>query len=208
MRLITGRIISRRLSKAIPSSGHPLSGLSAKSSASSLPACSEDIQIAGAFSTATRKAVHSHRECWLRPGCRHDRGHERGPCRKRPRRLAIARRSRSRAEELRERLRLFSVQRGLGRAYPPILPSNDGKIGGMAKRKTSVAFDDDTLAILARRADEAHLDRSAYLTELIKRDDLRRRIAIDSANLDAAGYTSDRASAITSAILTHRRAVR
>ena len=95
-------------------------------------------------------------------------------------------------QELRERLRSFSVQRGLGRAYPPILPSNDGKIGGMAKRKTSVAFDDDTLAILARRADEAHLDRSAYLTELIKRDDLRRRIAIDSANLDAAGYTSDR----------------
>lgn len=81
-----------------------------------------------------------------------------------------------------------------------------GILDGMAKRKTSVTFDDETLAILARRAEEDRLDRSAYLAELIKRDDLRRRIAVDSATLDAAGYTPDRATTLTAALISQRRA--
>ncbi|WP_280491790.1 hypothetical protein [Nocardia asiatica] len=76
----------------------------------------------------------------------------------------------------------------------------------MAGRKTSVSFDDETLEILARRAEEEGLDRSAYLAQLVRRDDLRRRIAADSATLNAAGHTPDRASAVTAALIAQRRA--
>ncbi|MGW0252168.1 hypothetical protein ACWDYH_36640 [Nocardia goodfellowii] len=76
----------------------------------------------------------------------------------------------------------------------------------MAGRKTSVSFDEETLEILARRAAEVNLDRSAYLAELVHRDDLRRRIAADSATLNAAGYTPDRASALTAGLIAQRRA--
>ncbi|GGL06298.1 hypothetical protein [Nocardia jinanensis] len=77
----------------------------------------------------------------------------------------------------------------------------------MAGRKTSVSFDEETLEILARRAAEADLDRSAYLAQLVHRDDLRRRIATDSATLNAAGYTPDRASAMTASLIMQRRSV-
>lgn len=76
----------------------------------------------------------------------------------------------------------------------------------MAKHKTSVTFDDDTIAILARRTKETQLDRSAYLAELIKRDDLRRRIIVDSATLDAAGYSPERTTTVASAVLAQRQA--
>jgi hypothetical protein len=80
-------------------------------------------------------------------------------------------------------------------------------LSGMAGRKTSVSFDDETLDILARRAEEEGMDRSAYLARLVRRDDLRRRIAADSATLNAAGYTPDRATAVTAALIARRRAV-
>ncbi|MBF6222803.1 hypothetical protein IU479_32475 [Nocardia abscessus] len=76
----------------------------------------------------------------------------------------------------------------------------------MAGRKTSVSFDDETLEILARRAEEEGLDRSAYLAQLVRRDDLRRRIAADSATLNAAGYTPDRATTLTAGLIAQRRA--
>jgi hypothetical protein len=76
----------------------------------------------------------------------------------------------------------------------------------MSGRKTSVSFDDDVLAILARRAEEEGLDRSAYLAQLVRRDDLRRRIASDSATLNAAGYTPDRATVLTTALIRRQRA--
>ncbi|WP_159080341.1 hypothetical protein [Nocardia suismassiliense] len=75
----------------------------------------------------------------------------------------------------------------------------------MAGRKTSVSFDDTTLEILARRAEEEGMDRSAYLADLVRRDDLRRRIAADTATLNTAGHTLERASALTAALITHRR---
>ena len=78
-------------------------------------------------------------------------------------------------------------------------------LGGMAGRKTSVSFDDEILEILARRAEEAGIDRSAYLAQLVRRDDLRRRIAADSATLNAAGYTPDRATALTAGLIAQRR---
>lgn len=78
-------------------------------------------------------------------------------------------------------------------------------LSGMAGRKTSVSFDDETLEILARRAAEEGLDRSAYLARLVRRDDLRRRLAADSATLNAAGYGPDRATAVTAALLAQRR---
>ncbi|WP_378736723.1 hypothetical protein [Nocardia brasiliensis] len=76
----------------------------------------------------------------------------------------------------------------------------------MAGRKTSVSFDDATLEILARRAQEEGMDRSAYLAELVRRDDLRRRLAADTATLSAAGHTLERASALTAALIAQRRA--
>jgi hypothetical protein len=76
----------------------------------------------------------------------------------------------------------------------------------MAGRKTSVSFDDETLEILARRAEEEGVDRSAYLAQLVRRDDLRRRITADSATLNAAGRTPDRATAVTAALIAQRRA--
>jgi hypothetical protein len=76
---------------------------------------------------------------------------------------------------------------------------------GMAGRKTSVSFDDEILEILARRAEEEGIDRSAYLAQLVRRDDLRRRIAADSATLNAAGYTPDRATALTAGLIAQRR---
>ncbi len=75
----------------------------------------------------------------------------------------------------------------------------------MPGRKTSVSFDEETLEILARRADEEGLDRSAYLAQLVRRDDLRRRIAADSATLNAAGYTPDRATSVTAALIAQQR---
>ncbi|WP_040837864.1 hypothetical protein [Nocardia brevicatena] len=66
---------------------------------------------------------------------------------------------------------------------------------------------DETLEILARRAAEVNLDRSAYLAQWVPRDDLRRRIAADSATLNAAGYTPDRASALTASLIAQRRTV-
>jgi hypothetical protein len=75
----------------------------------------------------------------------------------------------------------------------------------MAGRKTSVSFDEETLDILARRAEEEGLDRSAYLAQLVRRDDLRRRLAADSATLNAAGYTPDRATAVTTGLIAQRR---
>jgi hypothetical protein len=68
-----------------------------------------------------------------------------------------------------------------------------------------VSFDDEILEILARRAEEAGIDRSAYLAQLVRRDDLRRRIAADSATLNAAGYTPDRATALTAGLFARRR---
>jgi hypothetical protein len=68
-----------------------------------------------------------------------------------------------------------------------------------------VSFDDEILEILARRAEEAGIDRSAYLAQLVRRDDLRRRIAADSATLNAAGYTPDRATALTAGLIARRR---
>jgi hypothetical protein len=79
-------------------------------------------------------------------------------------------------------------------------------LSGMAGRKTSVSFDDETLDILARRAEEEGMDRSAYLARLVRHDDLRR-IAADSATLNAAGYTPDRTTAVTAALIARRRAV-
>ncbi|MFI1241439.1 hypothetical protein [Nocardia salmonicida] len=76
----------------------------------------------------------------------------------------------------------------------------------MAGRKTSVSFDDETLEILARRANEAGMDRSAFLASLVHRDDMRRRLAADSATLNAAGYTPDRASALTASLISRTRA--
>ncbi|MBF6335554.1 hypothetical protein IU450_06605 [Nocardia abscessus] len=76
----------------------------------------------------------------------------------------------------------------------------------MAGRKTSVSFDDETLEILVRRAEEEGLDRSAYLAQLVRRDDLRRRIAADSATLNAAGYTPDHATTLTAGLIAQRRA--
>ncbi|MFD0000580.1 hypothetical protein [Nocardia sp. NPDC127526] len=73
-------------------------------------------------------------------------------------------------------------------------------------RKTSMSFDDETLAIIARRAAEENMDRSAYLAELVRRDDLRRRLAADSATLNAAGYGPDRATALTAGLIAQRRA--
>ncbi len=84
--------------------------------------------------------------------------------------------------------------------------ADGGMLGGMAGRKTSVSFDDETLAILARRAEEEGMDRSAYLAQLVHRDDLRRRIAADSATLNAAGYTPDRATTLTAGLIAQRRA--
>ncbi|MFR9751766.1 hypothetical protein ACL02S_12110 [Nocardia sp. 004] len=74
----------------------------------------------------------------------------------------------------------------------------------MPGRKTSVSFNDETLEILARRAQEDGLDRSAYLAGLVHRDDLRRRIAADSATLNAAGYTPDRATVVTADLIAQR----
>lgn len=68
-----------------------------------------------------------------------------------------------------------------------------------------MSFDDEILEILARRAEEAGIDRSAYLAQLVRRDDLRRRIAADSATLNAAGYTPDRATALTAGLIARRR---
>ncbi len=79
---------------------------------------------------------------------------------------------------------------------------------GMTGRKTSVSFDDEILEILARRAEEEGIDRSAYLAQLVRRDDLRRRIAADSATLNAAGYTPDRATALTAGLIAQRRSAR
>jgi hypothetical protein len=90
---------------------------------------------------------------------------------------------------------------------PPASTAIDGRLSGMAGRKTSVSFDDETLEILARRAGEDGMDRSAYLAALVRRDDRRRRIAADSATLNAAGYTPDRATALTAALIAQRRAV-
>ncbi|WP_433662088.1 hypothetical protein ACQPW1_08020 [Nocardia sp. CA-128927] len=75
----------------------------------------------------------------------------------------------------------------------------------MAGRKTSISLDEETLEILKRRADAEQLDRSAYLARLIHRDDLRQRIAADSATLNAAGHTPDRATAVTAALIAQRR---
>lgn len=86
------------------------------------------------------------------------------------------------------------------------LPPYGGMLDGMAGRKTSVSFDDEILEILARRAAEEGVDRSAYLSDLVRRDDLRRRIAVDSATLNAAGHTPDRATTLTEALITQRRA--
>lgn len=69
-----------------------------------------------------------------------------------------------------------------------------------------MSFDDETLEVLSRRAKEAGMDRSAFLASLIHRDDMRRRLAADSATLNAAGYTPDRASALTAALITRSRA--
>lgn len=90
---------------------------------------------------------------------------------------------------------------------PPVSTALGSMLNGMAGRKTSVSFDDETLDILARRAKEEGMDRSAYLARLVRRDDLRRRIAADSATLNAAGYTPDRATAVTAALIARRRAV-
>ncbi|UGT69148.1 hypothetical protein LTT66_02745 [Nocardia gipuzkoensis] len=68
-----------------------------------------------------------------------------------------------------------------------------------------MSFDEETLEILARRAEEEGLDRSAYLSQLVRRDDLRRRLAADSATLNAAGYTPDRATAVTTGLIAQRR---
>lgn len=68
-----------------------------------------------------------------------------------------------------------------------------------------MSFDDEILEILARRAEEEGIDRSAYLAQLVRRDDLRRRIAADSAALNAAGYTPDRATALTAGLIARRR---
>ncbi|MFG1793556.1 hypothetical protein [Nocardia sp. NPDC049149] len=78
----------------------------------------------------------------------------------------------------------------------------------MAGRKTSVSLDEETLEILKRRADAENLDRSAYLAKLIHRDDLRQRLAADSATLNAAGYTPERATSVTASLLTERRSAR
>ncbi|MFI7004245.1 ribbon-helix-helix protein, CopG family [Nocardia sp. NPDC050175] len=75
----------------------------------------------------------------------------------------------------------------------------------MAGRKTSISLDEETLEILKRRAEAEQLDRSAYLARLIHRDDLRQRIAADSATLNAAGHTPDRATAVTAALIAQRR---
>lgn len=90
---------------------------------------------------------------------------------------------------------------------PPVSTALGGMLSGMAGRKTSVSFDDETLDILARRAKEEGMDRSAYLARLVRRDDLQRRIAADSATLNAAGYTPERATAVTAALIARRRAV-
>jgi hypothetical protein len=92
-----------------------------------------------------------------------------------------------------------------GGAPPLTCTADGGMLGGMAGRKTSVSFDDEILEILARRAEEAGIDRSAYLAQLVRRDDLRRRIAADSATLNAAGYTPDRATALTAGLIARRR---
>ncbi|GAB2683334.1 hypothetical protein [Nocardia goodfellowii] len=78
----------------------------------------------------------------------------------------------------------------------------------MAARKTSVSFDEDTLDILARRAQEDGINQSAYLAALVRRDDMQRRLAADSAALNAAGHTPDRASAVSAALLAARRSAR
>ncbi|WP_043736155.1 hypothetical protein [Nocardia asiatica] len=76
----------------------------------------------------------------------------------------------------------------------------------MAGKKTSVSFDEETADILARRAQEEGLGPSAYLAQLVHRDDLRRRIAADSAALNNAGYTPDRATTLTAGLIAQRRA--
>ncbi|GAA1645729.1 hypothetical protein GCM10009764_79150 [Nocardia ninae] len=68
-----------------------------------------------------------------------------------------------------------------------------------------MSFDDATLEILARRAQEEGMDRSAYLADLVRRDDLRRRLAADTATLAAAGHAPERASMLTAALITQRR---
>lgn len=67
--------------------------------------------------------------------------------------------------------------------------AHGGMARGMAGRKMSVSFDDETPEILARRASEEGMDRSASLASPAHRDDMRRRLAADNATLNAAGYT-------------------
>ncbi len=69
-----------------------------------------------------------------------------------------------------------------------------------------MSFDPDTLEILARRADEEGIGRSEYLASLVRADDMRRRLAADTATLNAAGYTPDRASALTASLISRARA--
>jgi hypothetical protein len=113
----------------------------------------------------------------------------------------------SSAPDVFEPLKKSALQRTYGTLVRRHLPPSGGMLSGMAGRKTSVSFDDETLDILARRAEEEGMDRSAYLARLVRRDDLRRRIAADSATLNAAGYTPDRATAVTAALIARRRAV-
>jgi len=47
------------------------------------------------------------------------------------------------------------------RSLPLVPTALGGMLSGMAGRKTSVSFDDETLGILARRAEEEGMDRSA-----------------------------------------------
>ncbi len=88
----------------------------------------------------------------------------------------------------------------------PRRTATGGTLDGMAGRKTSVSLDEETLRILERRAEAENLGRSAYLAKLIHRDDLRQRLAADTATLNSAGHTPDRATTVAARLLAQRRA--
>lgn len=74
------------------------------------------------------------------------------------------------------------------------------------KRKTSFALDETTLAIIAQRASEENLDKSAYLDKVVHRADFLHRAQTDNASLCEAGLSGGgRASAVTAALINHSR---
>lgn len=72
--------------------------------------------------------------------------------------------------------------------------------------KTSFELDAQTQADIEKFASEEGLGKSAYLAWLVRRDKRQRGLAQDAMTLQAAGYTPDRASALTARLIAAQRA--